>query len=1595
MSSSPARRADRQPSAAAPSRSCRPAAAGHPALAKLIIPYAGAGVKLLTLSAIRLLFRPGILIPDKAREQRMHELLGVELLEVLHLLAEADELDGKVQLMADRDDDPALGRAVELRQHEAGHAALLAEHLGLAERVLPCIGVENEQHLMRSARNLALDDAEDLVQLFHQVALVLQPARRVAQKDVRLALLGRLDGVIHDRRRIGARLLADDVDADALAPHFKLLDRAGPEGVAGRHQHRFPLALELMGELADRRRFADAVDPDEQNDRDAFVRHAQLAAVVAAEQADQLLRQHRLQLRGILDLALLHLGSQVVDQFHDGVDADIRADEDFLQLLVEILVDLLPAGDELLHPFHESRAGFGQPVLEYRRDRLRLGGDAFSKLLEKSHAVSSGPSLFYSRGRQRWRRRPLLRQSGRYGRLLVLKPHRYELGDAALLHRDAVQHVRFLHRAFAVGDDDELGQLRELPQILGEARDIGLVERRLHLVEHAEGNGLDLEDGEQQGDRGQRPLAAGEQLQVLQLLARRLGDDVDAGLEHPFGIDEHQIGAPSSEQLGEYDDEVAADLLEGDPEALRHLLVHLPDDFIERRLGLDEIQPLRIQEFIAFPNPLVFFDGAKIDFAERGDAPLQVAHRRLHLGGFSRHGIAGFGQLIAEAVFLAQLAEKVVQLHIQPVDGDFRLPELLLDALQSAALLAGFAFAQLKLLALVRARRPLEIRLRGAFLLAQPQPVELLDLLHRLGFERFLLLKALAQRGLQGSRLRPRPAAVALDPVQHILHGKPLLIRLRDLDLEIGQLPLQLLLRRFARLAPLLRHRDRFLQARFAYAQLIEPAGGFRCRLVQLAQLLFVAAAVGTEDRALFGKRGGLARDMLQLRAPLLLLHVQPLRRLPMLVPILGGDRQFLAQVRLFPPKPIDLLLHVGGFHVELFDLPLAAEQACAFLLETAPGHGAAGIDDVAFQRHDAEAVAAAGCDPVGAFQILGQKHVAEQIVHDILVPRLAADQLGGNADVAFHRCGLALVLLRNRSPLDDIQGKERRPSQLTLLQESDRRARRPFVLHDDMLQRSAQCRLDGGLDPLRHPDELGDGAVHALESSGRAPRSLEHLADAVHEAVERILHFLHRIPARGERLQPLLPFAQGGAGFLLQTLNLLHPLGLLYVLVPNGLQLLHRPLERQLKLGPAALQPFRILLPFALFAAKAVHSALERFLLLLGIADFVAQLGHRAQHFQQFALERFARFGRNASGDSRQAAFFSLHSAAEIDEDSLQGACLGPDLLFLRGHLLLAAAQRFQRLLQLDAVAVEVAAALLEHLAVSFAFLVVLAVLQHSRMQLLQLRLQLAQLHAVLLQQRIMLADDRGQLQLLLAENFELGVVLVPALMHLIDLMDVQADLAALELFLERLELDRPLRLLPQRLDLILQLRDEVVDAQQVALGVVQLALGFPLAGFVLHDAGGFLENAAPVLRTRAEDFLDAALPDDGIGFLADARIHEQLRNILEPAGLAVDHIFAVAAPVHAPGHRHLLMLERQRAVGVVQRQRDLAVIDRLAGVASGEDDVFHLAAAEALGALLAEHPPDAVGNIALAAAVRPDDGGNAANKLHFGFVRKGFEAR
>ena len=186
-------------------------------------------------------------------------------------------------------------------------------------------------------------------------------------------------------------------------------------------------------------------------------------------------------------------------------------------------------------------------------------------------------------------------------------------------------------------------------------------------------------------------------------------------------------------------------------------------------------------------------------------------------------------------------------------------------------------------------------------------------------------------------------------------------------------------------------------------------------------------------------------------------------------------------------------------------------------------------------------------------------------------------------------------------------------------------------------------------------------------------------------------------------------------------------------------------------------------------------------------------------------------------------------------------------------------------------------------------------------------------------------------------------------------------------------------LGLAAQRLELAAQLGGQVGEPGEVRRHGFELAQRLFLALAVLEHAGGFLDERAAILGPRLQDLVELALPHDDVHLAADAGVAQQLLDIHQTATAAVDFVFAGPVAEHPAGDRHLGVLDRQRVIGVVDGDGHLGAAQRCPRRGAGEDDVFHLSAAQRLCALLPHHPGQGVDDVGFSRAVGADDGGDA----------------
>ena len=229
---------------------------------------------------------------------------------------------------------------------------------------------------------------------------------------------------------------------------------------------------------------------------------------------------------------------------------------------------------------------------------------------------------------------------------------------------------------------------------------------------------------------------------------------------------------------------------------------------------------------------------------------------------------------------------------------------------------------------------------------------------------------------------------------------------------------------------------------------------------------------------------------------------------------------------------------------------------------------------------------------------------------------------------------------------------------------------------------------------------------------------------------------------------------------------------------------------------------------------------------------------------------------------------------------------------------------------------------------------------------------------------------------------------------LELLQIFQPHADFQRAQLVVKHQVFFRRFRLLAQRLHLQLQLRDLIVDTHQVLLRALELALGLLLAVAELADARRLLEHLPAVIAADGQDLVNFALTDDGVSLPAHAGIHEQLVDILEPHGLAVDIILRLAAAVITAGHRHLRLVPVEDMLGIVYHQRYLRKAHLPALFRAAEDHILHLGATELAAVLLAHDPADGVGYVGLAGAVGADDGGDVLAEVQDRLIRKRLEA-
>ena len=1135
----------------------------------------------------------------------------------------------------------------------------------------------------------------------------------------------------------------------------------------------------------------------------------------------------------------------------------------------------------------------------------------------------------------------------------------------------------------------------------GIALGIGIVQRRVHLVEQAKRRRVEQKDRKHQRDRGERFFTARQQVDGGVFLARRLGHHHHAGVQNL--VTRHlQPGHAAAKQAGEQAAKVLIHLVEGGAEQIAGFQVDLADRVFQRVHGVVQVGVLRVEKGFALNRCRQLVQRGQVDGTEPGDLFADAVDLTLQAPKFDAVGLDVGGQRGHVHLRGRELIQVLRAAQMRGLGFELQLGDLVAQRLQAAlelhALLVGAAQlgGQIVVQAALRAECGFAIkfeRQRGLQAGLGRRVVQggqfFCPLRSGLGLGGGLLLRGLngaLQLGppcaqLPGLKLRLlRPAlqcpALLAGLGQRALGGDHGFVQLGMALLRGGQLHVQLVKPRFADGTPLVQA----LKLAIGLGQL-----GIELAAARLAGLGLLAQPQGF-DLQLVGPGlglGGVAAGAHQALGDVGAGGLDAHQRAARLVADEGLGALLAVQVLdLLGPGQQAGLLGIGCVesHREVADgMAVAGHQHLAVGQPAALGQCfvQAGRRVHAFQPISEQGFEAGRVVKSGVVAML-------DLLAEVVAKVLAQPQLIGQARQAGAggcrcrrgcRCGRRHRIARR-------QGVKRQPGRRGV---GGKGAHRVDAAHRQRAQALTQHGLERGL-PTRLDVEAGPQAAERVQPVARQP-GLE-LALGLHP-------FLQGTQGRQARRQPGLLGALGigrlllGAALVFQCrglgLQLVQPaLGNGLGLVGGSALLAHIVDPLQIGRAEGAALGLQPLTPGLVVAALLVDVAAVRSQqldLLLHLVDLAAlragpRLG-RAQrvlgvgqpHRLLFGLGRDD-LGLLVGAGHLLANRFLLSHGGIVFFEPLRGLRL----------------QIGQPLLHPLTAVHHVADALFEP-----------AHVQRGLGQRALRRVQAVTGGVMGLAHALQPGLDAAQLG---QPGFQRGhrrrhFVLHPGLLNGGVAVLQKPELVQFEAagLLQAVVAGGHCGLLLQLVHAGVELTQDVVHPGQVLTGVFEPVLGLAAALFVLADAGRFFQEQAQFFGPGFDDAADRALADDGVGPRPQAGAQKHILHIAPAHRLVVDVVAAAAVAGQHPLDGDLgkrAPLATGAAVLVGKHQFDTGPTGRLALAAAVEDHVLHALATQLTGLALAQHPAHRIHDVGLAAAVGPDHAHPLAGQLEGGGLGK-----
>ena len=217
---------------------------------------------------------------------------------------------------------------------------------------------------------------------------------------------------------------------------------------------------------------------------------------------------------------------------------------------------------------------------------------------------------------------------------------------------------------------------------------------------------------------------------------------------------------------------------------------------------------------------------------------------------------------------------------------------------------------------------------------------------------------------------------------------------------------------------------------------------------------------------------------------------------------------------------------------------------------------------------------------------------------------------------------------------------------------------------------------------------------------------------------------------------------------------------------------------------------------------------------------------------------------------------------------------------------------------------------------------------------------------------------------------------------------LDSEASAVQLDVLLSATALPR------QRANLRLHFRNEIVQPAEVDCGLLEAPLGAALAVAIEPHARGFLEKLTTLVRAVRQESIDHLALDHHARISPKTGAPHHVVNVAKAAGRIVEQVVAVPGATEPARDDYFAKWNPEGTIVILEVEGDLGDVYRAPCRGALKDHLFHFGAAERARALLAEDPSHRIGDVRLAASIRPDDRRDTRLEHQLCFIGERFES-